>query len=89
MTKTLVLDTNVFLTEAQSLFSFGDSNIAIPTIVLDEIDKHKHRQDTAGFNARSMNRILDSFRAQEKCLLHNMIHAIFQQVWKQKIQTIR
>jgi len=63
MTKTLVLDTNVFLTEAQSLFSFGDSNIAIPTIVLDEIDKHKHRQDTAGFNARSMNRILDSFRA--------------------------
>ena len=63
MTKTLILDTNVFLTEAQALFSFGDNNIAIPTIVLDEIDKHKHRQDTAGYNARSMNRILDSLRA--------------------------
>jgi PhoH-like ATPase len=63
MSKTLVLDTNVFLTEAQALYSFGDNNIAIPTIVLDEIDKHKHRQDTAGHNARSMNRILDSLRA--------------------------
>jgi PhoH-like ATPase len=30
--------------------------------VLDEIDKHKHRQDTAGHNARSMNRILDGLR---------------------------
>ena len=45
MSKTLILDTNVYLTEAQSLFSFGKSNIAIPTIVLDEIDKQKHRQD--------------------------------------------
>ena len=28
----------------------------------DEIDKHKHRQDTAGYDARMMNRILDSLR---------------------------
>ena len=60
MTKTLILDTNVYLTEAQSLFSFGRSDIAIPTMVLDEIDKHKHRQDTAGLNARMMNRVLDN-----------------------------
>lgn len=62
MTKTLILDTNVYLTEAQSLFSFGRSDIAIPTMVLDEIDKHKHRQDTAGLNARMMNRVLDNLR---------------------------
>lgn len=62
MTKTLILDTNVYLTEANSLFSFGKSNIAIPTMVLDEIDKHKHRQDTAGLNARTMNRVLDKLR---------------------------
>jgi PhoH-like ATPase len=62
LTKTLILDTNVYLTEANSLFSFGRSDIAIPTIVLDEIDKHKHRQDTAGLNARIMNRVLDKFR---------------------------
>ena len=64
MTKTLILDTNVYLTEAQSLFSFGRSNIGIPTIVLDEIDRHKHRQDTAGLNARIMNRVLDKLRAK-------------------------
>ena len=64
MTKTLILDTNVYLTEAQSLYSFGRGNIAIPTIVLDEIDKHKHRQDTAGLNARLMNRILDKLRSK-------------------------
>jgi len=64
LTKTLILDTNVYLTEAQSLFSFGRSNIGIPTIVLDEIDRHKHRQDTAGLNARIMNRVLDKLRAK-------------------------
>ena len=62
--QTLILDTNVYLTEAQSLFSFGKSNVAIPTIVLDEIDKHKHRQDTAGLNARTMNRTLDTLRSK-------------------------
>ncbi len=64
MTKTLILDTNVYLTEAQALYSFGRGNIAIPTIVLDEIDKHKHRQDTAGLNARLMNRSLDKLRSK-------------------------
>ena len=58
----VVLDTNVFLTDVKSLYQFGDYDIAIPTIVLDEIDKHKHRQDTAGHNARMMNRILDGLR---------------------------
>jgi PhoH-like ATPase len=62
MTKTLILDTNVYLTEVSSLFAFGKNNIAIPTIVLDEIDKHKQRQDTAVFNARTMNRTLDGLR---------------------------
>jgi PhoH-like ATPase len=64
LTKTLILDTNVYLTEAHALFSFGRRNIAIPTIVLDEIDKHKHRQDTAGLNARTMNRVLDKLRSK-------------------------
>ncbi len=64
MKKTLILDTNVYLTEAKALFSFGKNDIAIPTIVLDEIDKHKHRQDTAGLNARIMNRTLDALRSK-------------------------
>ena len=60
----MILDTNVYLTEANSLFSFGRANIAIPSVVLDEIDRHKHRQDTAGLNARTMNRVLDKLRTK-------------------------
>ena len=60
--KTYVLDTNVYLTEPKAIYAYEDSDIAIPTIVLDEIDKHKHRQDTVGFNARKTNRLLDSLR---------------------------
>ena len=52
LTTTFILDTNVYLTEVQALFSFGKADVAIPTIVLDEIDRHKHRQDVAGLNAR-------------------------------------
>ena len=68
MKKTIILDTNVYLTEAGSILSFGKDNIAIPTIVLDEIDKHKHRQDTAGLNARTMNRVLDALRKKGSLL---------------------
>jgi len=64
MKKTVILDTNVYLTEAGSILAFGKNDIAIPTIVLDEIDRHKHRQDTAGLNARTMNRVLDSLRSK-------------------------
>ena len=62
--KTIVIDTNVYLTDVKALYAFGEHNIVIPTIVLDEIDKHKHRQDNAGLNARMMNRILDSLRVK-------------------------
>ena len=69
MIKTIILDTNVYLTENNSLFSFGKNNVAVPTIVLDEIDKHKHRQDTAGLNARIVNRTLDQLRAKGSLLM--------------------
>jgi PhoH-like ATPase len=52
-----------------ALLSFGRNNIAIPTIVLDEIDRHKHRQDTAGLNARTMNRTLDALRSKGSLLV--------------------
>ena len=68
MKKTVILDTNVYLTEAGSILAFGKNDIAIPTIVLDEIDRHKHRQDTAGLNARTMNRVLDSLRSKGSLL---------------------
>jgi len=68
MKKTYVLDTNVFLTNAKSIFSFNNNDIVIPLKVLEEIDKHKKRQDGVGLNARATIRILDDLR--EKGNLH-------------------
>ena len=59
MKKTYVLDTNVLLTEANSIFSFKNNDIIIPLKVLEEIDKHKKRQDGVGQNARKSIRILE------------------------------
>ena len=64
MKKTYVLDTNVFLTCASSIFEFKNNDIIIPIKVLDEIDKHKKRQDGVGLNARSIIRILDNLRSK-------------------------
>jgi len=68
MKKTYVLDTNVFLTNVKSMFSFTNNDIVIPLKVLEEIDKHKKRQDGVGLNARATIRILDQLR--EKGNLH-------------------
>ena len=64
MKKTYVIDTNVFLTNANSIFEFKNNDIVVPIKVLDEIDKHKKRQDGVGLNARSTIRILDGLRAK-------------------------
>ena len=60
--KIYVLDTNVLLTDHKSVFSYGTNDIVIPLKVLDEIDKHKKRQDGVGINARATIRILDQLR---------------------------
>ena len=64
MKKIYVLDTNVFLTNAKSIFEFQNNDIIVPLKVLDEIDKHKKRQDGVGLNARSTIRILDNLRSK-------------------------
>jgi PhoH-like ATPase len=63
MIKKYVLDTNVYLTDFNAVLSFQDNDIYIPLKVLEEIDKHKTRQDSVGFNARQTIRILDELRA--------------------------
>ena len=62
MIKKYVLDTNVYLTDFNALSSFQDNDIYIPLKVLEEIDKHKKRQDSVGYNARQTIRILDELR---------------------------
>ena len=62
--KTYVLDTSVYLTDAQAIKSFGDNDIIVPLKVLEEIDNHKKRQDSVGSNARQIIRILDELRSK-------------------------
>jgi PhoH-like ATPase len=62
--KIYVIDTSVYLTDASSIYSFGNHDIVIPLKVLEEIDKHKKRQDGVGSNARRIIRILDELRAK-------------------------
>ena len=63
MKKTYVLDTNVHLADSKAIFTFKDDDIIIPLKVLEEIDKHKKRQDGVGANARHFIRILDDLRS--------------------------
>lgn len=60
--KTYVLDTSVYLTDSNCVNSFGNNDIVIPLKVLEEIDKHKKRQDSVGSQARSTIRSLDALR---------------------------
>jgi len=62
--KTYVLDTNVYLTDSSAITSYGYHDIIIPIKVLEEIDKHKKRQDSVGANARRVIRFLDDLRAK-------------------------
>ena len=66
--KVYVLDTSVYLTDANSIFAYQNNDVIIPFMVLEEIDKHKKRQDSVGSNARRIIRTLDSLR--EKGSLH-------------------
>ncbi len=60
--KNYVIDTSVFLSDADALFSFGNNDIFIPLKVLEEVDKHKKRQDSVGFHARKIIKHLDGLR---------------------------
>ena len=62
--KSYVLDTNVYLTDAHCFKKFGRNDIILPIKVLEEIDKHKKRQDGVGANARHAIRLLDELRAR-------------------------
>ena len=63
MTKKIyVFDTSVCLTDFNSIRSYEDNDVVLPLKVLDEIDDQKKRQDGVGTNARSIIRLLDSYR---------------------------
>ena len=62
--KIYVIDTSVLLTNAASIYSYGNNDLVIPFKVLEEIDKHKKRQDGVGAQSRKIIRILDELRSK-------------------------
>ena len=62
--KTYILDTNVYLSDPTAFKNFGRNDVVIPLKVLEEIDKHKKRQDGVGANARHTIRLLDEYRGK-------------------------
>jgi PhoH-like ATPase len=60
--KIYVLDTNVLLSDPNALFAYKKSDVVLPLKVLEEVDKHKKRQDGVGAHARHTIRILDELR---------------------------
>jgi len=60
--KIYVLDTSVYLTNADCIYAFKNHDIQVPLKVFEEIDKHKKRQDAVGAQARKIIRIWDELR---------------------------
>ena len=61
--KIYVLDTSVYLTNADAIYAFKNHDIHVPLKVFEEIDKHKKRQDAVGAQARKIIRIWDELRS--------------------------
>lgn len=62
MKKSYILDTNVLLQSPFAIFAFGDNDVIIPEVVLEELDRFKKEPTENGANAREAARILDSLR---------------------------
>lgn len=60
--KTFVLDTNVLLHDPEALNAFEENDVAIPLVVIEEIDDQKKRQDEVGRSARRVAHHLDDLR---------------------------
>jgi PhoH-like ATPase len=60
--KAFVIDTNVLLFDPQALFKFGNNDIIIPIVVVEEIDRFKREMSENGRHARLFSRLIDEMR---------------------------
>ncbi|HYG23574.1 MAG TPA: PhoH family protein [Verrucomicrobiae bacterium] len=60
--KNYILDTNVLLHDPHSLLNFEENNVLLPIEVIEEIDRFKRESSELGQNARTVSRMLDSYR---------------------------
>ena len=64
--KYYVLDTNVLLHDSLSIFAFKKCIVAIPFVVLEELDRFKSERGELGRNARETIRSIDELREKER-----------------------
>jgi len=64
--RTYVLDTNVILYSPGAIFTFGDNDVVIPEVVLEELDTFKKDKNDLGANARYAARVIDKLRSEGK-----------------------
>jgi PhoH-like ATPase len=64
LVKNYILDTNVLLHDPDSLLNFQENNVLIPIEVIEEIDRFKRESTELGQNARTVSRMLDSYRGE-------------------------
>lgn len=60
--KNYIIDTNVLLHDPNSVLKFEENNVLIPIEVIEEIDRFKRESTELGQNARTVSRMLDSYR---------------------------
>lgn len=66
MKKTYVLDTNVLLYSPGAILTFGNNDVVIPEVVLEELDNLKKINGDLGLNARHAARLIDKLRKEGK-----------------------
>ncbi|OGG59520.1 hypothetical protein A3C89_01000 [Candidatus Kaiserbacteria bacterium RIFCSPHIGHO2_02_FULL_50_50] len=65
--KLIVLDTNVLISHADSIFDFEDNDVFVPLPVMKELDAHKKGRDESAYAARKATRsIVEMYLAARK-----------------------
>ncbi|MBW9172207.1 PhoH family protein [Clostridium estertheticum] len=62
MIKNYIIDTNVMVHDPDFIYNFGDNNIIIPIICIEELDNLKKREGIVGYHARSAAREINTLR---------------------------
>ncbi len=64
MRKAFILDTNVLLFDPHAVHKFGNNDIIIPIVVVEEVDRFKKEMSENGRHARMFSRMIDDLRKE-------------------------
>ena len=64
MRKAFVIDTNVLLFDPNAIYKFGNNDVVIPIVVVEEIDRFKREMSENGRHARHFSRLIDAMRSE-------------------------